>query len=107
MAQNFRRYTGNDIGTSPVTIATANSYDTYVGIHVTNIHTAAVNVDVYVNDGTNDIYLVKGAPLPVGGALQVLGTGKLVVQSGDALKVQSDTASSVDCWISAVDDIST
>ena len=107
MAQNFSRYTGNDIGTSPVTIATVNSYDTYVGIHVTNIHTAAVNVDVYVNDGTNDIYLVKGAPLPVGGALQVLGSGKLVVQSGDALKVQSDTASSVDCWVSAVDDIST
>jgi hypothetical protein len=107
MAQNFRRYTGNDIGTSPVTIVTANSYDTYVGIHVTNIHTAAVNIDVYVNDGVNDIYLVKNAPLPVGGALQVLGTGKLVVQSGDALKVQSDTASSVDCWISAVDDIST
>ena len=107
MAQNFRRYTGNDIGTSPVTIVTANSYDTYVGIHVTNIHTAAVNIDVYVNDGVNDIYLVKNAPLPVGGALQVLGTGKLVVQSGDALKVQSDTASSVDWWISAVDDTST
>tara|TARA_R110000803_G_scaffold131191_2_gene198502 strand:- start:124 stop:447 length:324 start_codon:yes stop_codon:yes gene_type:complete len=107
MAQNFRRYTGNDIGTGATTIATANSYDTYVGIHVTNIHTSAVLVDVFINDGTNDIYLVKAAPLPVGGALQVLGSGKIVVQSGDVLKVQSDTASSVDCWVSAVDDIST
>ena len=107
MAQNFRRYTGNNIGTSAVTIVTANSYDTFVGVHVTNIHTSAINVDVYVNDGSNDIHLVKGAPIAVGGALQVLGTGKLVVQSGDALKVKSDTASSVDCWVSAVDDIST
>ena len=106
MAQNFRRYTGNNIGTSPVTIVTANSFDTYVGVHVTNVHTAAITVDVYVNDSSNDIHLVKGAPIAVGGALQVLGSGKLVVQSGDALKIKSDTASSVDAWVSAVDDIS-
>ena len=107
MAQNFRRFTGNDIGASPSTILTADSYDTIVGIHVTNIHTAAINVDVYINDGVNDIYLVKGAPIATGGALQVLGTGKIVVQSGDALKIVSDTASSVDAWVSCVDAIST
>ena len=107
MAQNFRRFTGNNIGASPSTILTADSFDTIVGIHVTNIHTSAINVDVYINDGANDIYLVKGAPVPVGAALQVLGTGKIVVQSGDALKIVSDTASSVDAWVSCVDAIST
>ena len=107
MAQNFRRYTGNNIGASPSTILTADSYDTKVGIHVTNIHTAAINVDVYINDGPNDIYLVKSAPIAQGGALQVLGTGKIVVQSGDALKIVSDTAASVDAWVSCVDAIST
>ena len=107
MAQNFRPYTANNVGTSAATLFTANSYDTVVGIHVTNIHTAAINVDVYINDGSNDIYLVKAAPISVGGALQVLGTGRIVVKSGDALKVVSDTAASVDCWVSAVDDIST
>ena len=107
MAQNFRRFTGNDIGASPSTILTADSFDTIVGIHVTNIHTSAINVDVYINDGANDIYLVKGAPVPVGAALQVLGTGKIVVQSGDALKIVSDTASSIDAWVSCVDAIST
>ena len=107
MAQNFRRYTGNNIGASPSTILTADSYDTIVGIHVTNIHTAAINVDVYINDGANDIYLVKSAPIAQGGALQVLGTGKIVVQSGDALKIVSDTATSVDAWVSCVDAIST
>ena len=107
MAQNFRAYTANNVGTSAATLFTANSYDTVVGIHVTNVHTAAVNVDVYINDGSNDIYLGKGMPLPLGGALQVFGTGKVVVQNGHALKVVSDTASSVDVWVSAVDDIST
>jgi hypothetical protein len=64
--------------------------------------------DVYINDGTNDIYLVKEAPIPTGSSLQVLdGGAKFVVESGDVLKVKSDTASSLDVWVSTVDDIST
>ena len=35
------------------------------------------------------------------------GGAKFVVQSGDALKVVSDTASSLDVWVSTVDAIST
>ena len=108
MAQNFRRYTNNNVGTSAVTSFTANSFDTVVGISIANITGSAVNADVYINDGTNDIYLVKSAPIPSGSALQVLdGGAKFVLQSGDALKIQSDTAASLDVWVSAVDDIST
>jgi len=107
MAQNFRRYTNNNVGTSAVTSFTANSYDTVVGISIANITGSAVNASVFINDGTNDFYLVKDAPIPSGSALQVLdGGAKVVVQSGDALKVISDTASSLDVWVSAVDDIS-
>jgi hypothetical protein len=108
MAQNFRRYTSNDVGTSAATLFTADSYDTVVGISVANITTSAVIASVYINDGTNDIYLVKDAPIASGGALQVLdGGAKFVVQSGDTLKVVSDTASSLDVWVSTVDAIST
>ena len=108
MAQNFRRYTKNDVGTSAQTLFTADSYDTVVGISVANITASSVVASVYINDGSNDIYLVKDAPIPSGSALQVLdGGAKFVVQSGDALKVVSDTASSLDVWVSAVDAIST
>ena len=108
MAQNFRRYTNNNVGTSAVTSFTANSYDTVVGISIANITGSAVNADVYINDGTNDIYLVKTAPIPSGSALQVLdGGAKFVVQSGDRLFIISDTASSIDAIVSVVDDIST
>ena len=107
MAQNFRRYTNNNVGTTAVTSFTANSYDTVVGISVSNITVSAVNADVYINDGTNDIYLVKTAPIPAGSSLQVLdGGAKVVVQTGDILKVVSDTASSLDTWVSTVDAIS-
>ena len=107
MAQNFRRYTNNNVGTTAVTSFTANSYDTVVGISVSNITGSAVNASVFINDGTNDFYLVKSAPIPSGSALQVLdGGAKVVVQSGDILKVVSDTASSLDTWVSTVDAIS-
>ena len=108
MAQNFRRYTSNAVGTSAATLFTANSYDTIVGISVSNVTGSAITVDVYINDGSNDIHLVKSAPITAGGALQVVdGGAKFVVESGDALKVVSDTASSADVWVSAVDAIST
>ena len=107
MAQNFRRYTSNDVGTSAATLFTANSFDTVVGISVANVTSSAVNASVYINDGSNDIYLIKDAPIPTGSALQVLdGGAKFVVESGDALKVVSDTASSLDVWVSTVDAIS-
>ena len=65
-------------------------------------------MSVFINDSSNDFYLLKTAPIPTGSQLQVLdGGAKFVVQSGDILKVQSDTASSVDAWVSTVDDIST
>ena len=108
MAQNFRRYTSNDVGTSAATIFTADSFDTVVGISVANITSSSVTASVYINDSTNDIYLVKDVVIPAGSSLQVLdGGAKFVVQSGDALKVISDTASSLDVWVSTVDAIST
>ena len=108
MAQNFRRYSSNNVGTSPATVFTANSYDTVIGISLSNITASSIAVDCYINDGANDIYLVKGAPIPSGSSLQVVdGGAKFVVESGDALKVVSDTASSLDVWVSTVDDIST
>ena len=86
MAQNFRRYTSNDVGTSAATLFTADSYDTVVGISVANVTASAVTASVYINDSSNDIYLVKDVSIPSGSALQVLdGGAKFVVQSGDAL----------------------
>jgi len=107
MAQDFTRYKARLTGTSAATLFTANSNDTVVGISVANVLTSAVNASVFINDGTNDFYLVKNAPIPAGSALQVLdGGAKVVVQSGDILKVVSDTASSLDTWVSTVDAIS-
>lgn len=111
MAQNFRRYTENNVGTSAVDIPDGSNFDSYdaiVGISLANVGSSAINVDCYINDGSNDIYLVKSAPIPVGSQLQLIdGGAKVVVENGDVIKVKSDVASSCDVWISAVDSIST
>ena len=108
MAQNFRRYTSNAVGASPAAVFSPNSYDAIVGISLSNILSTAITVDCYINDGSNNIYLVKDAPIPTGGSLQVLdGGAKFVVQNLDVLSVVSSDAASVDVWVSAVDAIST
>lgn len=111
MAQNFRRYIERAIGTSATDIpdgADFDSYDTIVGINLANIVTQQISVSVYIANSGNNYYLIKDAPIPAGSALQVLAGGaKFVVQSGDRLYIVSDTASSVDAVVSAVDDIST
>lgn len=108
MAQNFRRYINRNIGTSTTTIFTADSYDTIVGVNISNTTGSAVNASVYITNSTLDYYLIKNAPIPAGSALQVIdGGAKIIVQSGDALKIVSDTATSLDTVVSTVDDIST
>ena len=75
MAQDFERNTSNAVGTSEATLRTANSDDAIVGIMIANVATSQINVEVYINDGSNDIHLVKDAPIPVGSSLQVLDGG--------------------------------
>ncbi len=90
--------------------APQNSDDAIVGINIANVTTSQILMDVYITGagGTDDYYIIKDAPIPVGSALQVLdGGAKIVMQSGDILNVQSDTASSADVWVSVVDAIST
>ena len=94
MAQNFRRFTARNVGKSASTVLTANSFDTIIGIALANTTNAQVFVDVYINDvdSSNDVYLIKNAPIQAGSTLQLIdGGAKYVVKSGDDLKVVSDT----------------
>ena len=108
MAQDFERDIQRNVGTSAVTVRTANSDDAIVGINIANTTTSQITVEVYVTVSSADYYIIKNAPIPAGSALQVLdGGAKVVLQNGDELKVKSNTASSADVWVSVVDAIST
>lgn len=109
MAQNFRNQVARNTGTSGVDIlAQADSYDTVIGIRCTNVATTAINVDVYIIRSSTNYYLIKSAPISVGGSLELIdGGAKIVLASGDKIAAVSDTASSLDTVVSFIDTIST
>ena len=60
--------------------------------------------DVTHNDGSNDTFLVKQATVPSGGSLVVVGGDqKVVLQTGDSIKVTSSAASSCDVMMSILE----
>ena len=110
MAQNFRNYLTRNTGTSAVDAlgGAADSYDTLIGIRLCNTTTSTINVDCYIKRSATDYYLIKNAPIVTGGSLELIdGGSKIILASGDQLYVKSDTASSLDTIVGAVDDIST
>jgi len=112
MANAFLSETDKEIGTSTATIFTCGSSteSTIIGLSVANRVTSQILVDVELDassrtSGSEDkVFLVKDAPIPVGGALVVIGGDqKVVLEPGDAIKVTSDTASSADVVLSHLD----
>jgi len=107
MAQDFERHIARETGTSGATIYTAGGDDAVVSIRLTNIHSAAIAVDCFVTTGGNDYYLIKGVSIPAASSLELIdGGSRFVLQNSDALKVDTDTASSLDTWVSVISDIS-
>jgi hypothetical protein len=110
MAQNFRNYLSRNTGTTAVDAlgGAANSFDTIISIRMANTTSATINVDAFIRRSSLDYYLIKSAPVVSGGSLELIdGGSKIVLASGDQLFVKSDTASSLDVVVGAVDDIST
>ena len=111
MAQDFKRFGDQDVGTSASTIHTSDSNDAIISIRLANTTTSTINADVFitstVTSGSQDHYIIKNAPIVAGGSLELIdGGSKLVIRSGDVVKAQSDTASSLSVWMSTVDSIS-
>ena len=108
MAQDFERLIARATGTSGATIFTADGDDAVVSLRLANIHSGTIVVDCFVTTGGNDYYLIKQVSIPTGSSLELIyGGSRFVLASGDALKVDTDTASSLDVWCSVVGDIST
>jgi len=108
MANTFLRKTSRSIGTSATTVGSytvgASTATTVIGLTCANTTTTAITVDVTHNDGANDTYIVKGATVPSGGSLVVVGGDqKVVLEAGDSVKVTSSAASSCDVIMSILE----
>ena len=84
-------------------------------VDVANTSASDITVDVKVNKnsggtgGTDDIFIVKVAPVPTGGALKVVSGQKIVMMSTstgvDTVTVAASAASSADCIVSVLEDV--
>ena len=108
MANAFKNKTQRQIGTSLTAIESytvgGSTETTVIGLTISNTTTSVIEVDATLNDGSNDFYIVKNAPVPAGGALVAVGGDqKVVLMPGDSIKVKSDTATSADVIMSILE----
>jgi hypothetical protein len=108
MANSFKRKLSRSIGTSLTAVGSytvgAATEVTVIGLAVANTSASQVLVDATLNDGSNDTYLIKEAPVPSGGSIVIIGGDqKVVLEVGDSIKIKSDTASSVDVVMSILE----
>ena len=108
MANAFKNKIQRQIGTSLTAVGSytvgGSTETTVIGLTIANTTTVAIEVDATLNDGTNDCYIVKNAPVPAGGALVAVGGDqKVVMMPGDSIKVKSDTATSADVIMSILE----
>ena len=111
MAQDFERTLKQNISnnsSSPTELRAATTTDdAIIGVRCVNTSGTSVNVTVYVENSSTNYHIIKDAPIPTGGSLELIdGGSKVVLQSGDAVKAFASAASSVDIITSVVDTIS-
>ena len=88
-----------------------------IGISLANRAVVPINVNVQIDrpaTGTtaapsDDVYLAKDIPIPAGSTLEVMAGQKLILEyngtasAGDKIVVTSDTASSLDVIVNALE----
>ena len=122
MANDFKRFTKPDVGTS--TGASSDAVYTVpagggatalesivIGITLANKAATGITADVFLDnyDGSNDVYIVKGASIPAGSSLEIMAGNKIVVQNngttGDVIRVSASTGSSLDATVTVLEDV--
>ena len=99
-------YTAYTVASSTTTIL--------LGVRLANLHGSTVTAEVEVESntanrgGANNVtnttsFLVQDAPIPAGGALDVLGTSKVVLETTDVLKIDCSVADKLSGTISIME----
>lgn len=123
MANTFKAFSKASVGTTATTAyqvelgAAAGKTAIVIGISLANRAATPINVNVQIDRpaaGTaaapsDDVYLAKDIPIPAGSTLEVMAGQKLILEysagagAGDKIVVTSDTASSLDVIVNALE----
>ena len=84
-------------------------------VDIANTYSGDITVDVKINKnsggtgGTDDVFIIKQAPIPTGGALKVVSGQKIVMMSTstgvDTITVAASVASAADCIVTVLEDV--
>ena len=123
MANDFKSFSKQNIAidsgtystlyTVPYTAADVESILLEVDIANTSANDITVDCKLNKNSGgtggTDDVFIIKSAPVPAGGALKVVSGQKIVMMStstgADTVTVAASAASSADCIVSLLEDV--
>lgn len=106
MAIAYKRYTQQAVGSSLVQIGSytvpSSTKANILGLNLSNILTTDVLVTVSVANSTTNTCILKGGVIPANNSLSLIGRDikTLVLDVGDKVQVQSNTASSIDVYMS-------
>ncbi len=107
MANAFKSAGTNTVGVTKTTVYTApaSTTSTAIGMSISNVlPSTSITVDVILGKGGSEFFLVKGAPILPGGALVAIGGDqKIVLETGNTLKVTSSNAVSADVIVSVLE----
>lgn len=108
MANTFKNSISGSIGTTETTVYTTppSNTTTVIGIAVANRVATDIRVDVkiYDNSASRNIFLCTGSLVPVGSNLVLVGgEQKVVLEQNDYLTLKSNTASSADIIVSVLE----
>jgi hypothetical protein len=108
MANTFLRKISRNIGNVATAVGNytvaGNSGAVVLGLSISNTTPNEVYANVSINNGTDNFYLVKYAPIPDGSTLIVVGGDqKLILQPGDSVKVESTAVNSLDSMMSIME----
>jgi hypothetical protein len=108
MANTFKLNTkagGAVAANTDITVLTATTTTILIGLTISNKVSNAITVDVKLESSTSgnaNVNIGQNLPIPSGSSLDALA-GKVVMNTGDILKVQSDTANSADVVLSIME----
>ena len=72
-----------------------------ISILIANKSGGTANVDVYlVTSSGDDAYILRGAPIPSGNALEVIQGSRIVLNTNDVIRARGSTAGTLDITIS-------
>ena len=106
MANTFKLKTKANIGITTQNVYVVPSATTTVVIGITLANTSGTGCLVGVGitrRSTDDVKLLKNAPIPQGSSLEFMSGNKVVLETADTITVDSDTNNSIDATLTIME----